>query len=330
MEQEVILIDSTNHNQRFDRFLRKYFKTRTEVTLPDIFRGIRNRLILVNGKKSTEDYRVKHGDKVTITDKFEATGKEKKGRTIHMLPINVEKIRDMVLYEDRNWLVFDKPTGISIHPSDNEHKQRSMHDYLRAYLPKGEEDSTFAPAFGYRLDKETSGVLIAAKTYDSLQYINEVIRNREINKEYMAIVVGKFPGHMVLAKSLRKSFDTRFNRGKTAICASDDKDAKDAFTEVRCERTVNHPILGLVSLVKVHIETGRMHQIRVHLADAGFPVLGDILYGHPRVNRVLMETMKMKRQFLHCAQYAFWDIFGDQKLILNAPLPVAFHEVMGE
>ncbi len=110
MEQEVILIDSTNHNQRFDRFLRKHFKTRTEVTLPDIFRGIRNRLILVNGKKSTEDYRVKHGDKVTITDKFEATGKEKKGKTMHVLPINVEKIRDMVLFENKNWLVFDKPT----------------------------------------------------------------------------------------------------------------------------------------------------------------------------------------------------------------------------
>ena len=78
MEQEVIVIDSSNHNQRFDRFLRKYFKVRTEVTLPDIFRGIRNRLILVNGKKSTEDYRVKHGDKITITDKFEASGKEKK------------------------------------------------------------------------------------------------------------------------------------------------------------------------------------------------------------------------------------------------------------
>lgn len=329
MEQEVIAIDSSNHNQRFDRFLRKYFKVRTEVTLPDIFRGIRNRLILVNGKKSTEDYRLKHGDKVTITDKFEASGKEKKGKNPHVLPINVEKIRDMVLFEDSKWLVFDKPTGISIHPSDNEHKQRSMHDYLRAYLPKS-EDPTFAPAFGYRLDKETSGVLIAAKTYDSLQYINEIIRNREINKEYMAIVVGKFPKHLVLAKSLRKSFDTRFNRGKTAICSSEDKDAKDALTEVRLERYYDHPVLGMLSLIKVHIETGRMHQIRVHCADAGYPVLGDILYGHPRINRVLMENMKIKRQFLHCAQYAFWDIFGDQKLILNAPLPETFKALMGE
>ena len=268
MAEEVISIDSSNHKQRLDRFLRKYFKTRTEVTLPDIFRGIRNRLILVNGKKSVEDYRVKHGDKVMITDKFVASGKAKVGGSVHTSPIKIEKVREMIIYEDDNWLVFDKPTGISVHPSDNEHKQRSMHDYLRAYLPKVDEDSTFAPSFGYRLDKETSGVLIAAKTYDALQYINEVIRERQINKEYMAIVVGKFPRYMCLNKSLRKSFDSKFNRGKTAICASDDPDAKDAKTEVRCEETVDHPLLGLISLVKVHIETGRMHQIRVHCADA--------------------------------------------------------------
>lgn len=202
MEQEVILIDSTNHNQRFDRFLRKYFKSQTQITLTDIYRGIRSRLILVNNKKAQEDYRLRDGDIITIKEEFSDKPEALKKPVHRVAPIDLEYVRSLILFEDKQWIVFNKPTGISIHPSDNEHKQRSMHDLLRAYIPATAD--TFNPAFGYRLDKETSGVLIAGKTYDSLQYINQIIRDRQIKKEYLAVVVGVFPKYVLLNKPLKK------------------------------------------------------------------------------------------------------------------------------
>lgn len=182
-----IVIDNTNHDQRFDRFLRKFFRDQPQIGLADIYRGIRNREITVNDKKSKEDYKLKNKDRITIQDAFftnKTEGPVKK--VVKQHAIDPKYVASLILFENPYWLVFNKPTGISIHPSDNEHKQRSMHDLLRAYIPP--QPGTFNPSFGYRLDKETSGILIAGKTYDSLQYINEIIRNRQIKKEYMTIV----------------------------------------------------------------------------------------------------------------------------------------------
>ena len=116
-------------------------------------------------------------------------------------------------------------------------------------------------------------MLIAGKTYDALQYINQIIRDRQIQKEYLTVVSGRFPKELHINKPLKKIFSGKFQRGKTVISDTEDEEGKNSTTHCRCEKTFQHPILGLISLVKVHIETGRMHQIRVHLSDAGFPVL---------------------------------------------------------
>ncbi len=322
-----IIIDSSNHDQRFDRFLRKYFKMQPGIALADIYRGIRNKEITVNGKKAKEDYRIRNKDIIKIEDVFfEGKNADKKPSVKKSLPIDVDYVKSLILFEDNNWLVFNKPTGISIHPSDNEHKQRSMHDLLRAYIPSKWE--TFNASFGYRLDKETSWVLIAGKTYDSLQYINEIIRNRQIQKEYLAIVVGRFPKQLSMHKPLKKIFSSKFQRGKTIISDSEDIESKESTTHCELEKVFQHQILWPISLVKVHIETGRMHQIRVHLADAWFPVLGDMLYGHPRINRILMEKVKMKNIFLHCWKYIFWDNFSENTVCFEAPIPKHFDLIL--
>jgi len=133
---------------------------------------------------------------------------------------------------------------------------------------------------------------------------------------------------MCLNKPLKKIFSGKFQRGKTVVSAEGDEEGKEAFTECRRESTVNHAILGEISLIKVHIETGRMHQIRVHVADAGFPVLGDMLYGHPRVNRVLLEKVKLKNLFLHCWKYSFFDIFAEETKTFEADLPEHFTKLL--
>lgn len=322
-----IIIDSSNHHQRFDRFLRKYFRMQPNIALADIYRGIRNREITVNNKKAKEDYRIATGDRIQIIDTFFANKPDKQiTKPKKSLPIDREYVRSLILFEDKNWLVFNKPTGISIHPSDNEHKQRSMHDLLRAYIPNTGE--TFNASFGYRLDKETSWVLIAGKTYDALQYINQIIRDRQIQKEYLTVVVGRFPRELHLNKPLKKVFSGKFQRGKTVISDIEDEEGKDSITHCFCEKIVQHPILGLISLVKVSIETGRMHQIRVHLADAWFPVLGDMLYGHPKTNRLLLEKVKIKNLFLHCWKYSFWDMFTENTVAFEAPVPTHFDLIL--
>ncbi len=104
--------------------------------------------------------------------------------------LKLDKISPMIIYEDDNWIVFNKPAGVVAHPSNQHVTDISMNDYLDKYcqLKEIETSDTFKPSFGYRLDKDTSGVLIAAKNYDSLQYINQIIRDREIDKEYMTVV----------------------------------------------------------------------------------------------------------------------------------------------
>lgn len=322
-----IKIDSSNHNQRFDRFLRKYFKMQPEIWLADIYRGIRNKEIIINDKKGKEDYRLRNGDKVTINEIFFANKAENTSpKPKKSLPIDVNYVKSLILFEDTNWLIFNKPTGISIHPSDNEHKKRSMHDLLRAYIPNKWE--MFNASFGYRLDKETSWVLIAGKTYDSLQYINQIIRDRQISKEYLTVVYGRFPRELHINKSLKKVFSNKFQRGKTIISSEDDVESKNSITHCRCEKVFQHPILWIISLVKVSIETWRMHQIRVHLADAWFPILWDILYGHPRINRLLLEKIKIKNLFLHCWKYSFWDNFLENTVAFEAPIPSHFDLIL--
>lgn len=130
--------------------------------------------------------------------------------------VDTKKIQEQIIYEDKQWIVFNKPTGIPMHPGNKHRNDLSMNDYLEKYAEKYITE-TFKPSFGYRLDRDTSGVLIAAKTYEALQYINAIIRERKINKYYLTIVIGKFPKHVLIDKPLTKTYDKRFDRSRVAI-----------------------------------------------------------------------------------------------------------------
>ncbi len=126
------------------------------------------------------------------------------------------KFQHRIIYEDKHRVVFDKPTGIPMHPGNKHRNDLAMNDYLDKYT-EAHKTSTFKPSFGYRLDRDTSGVLIAAKTYEALQYINTIIRDREIDKYYLTIVSGKFPKHVLIDKPLTKTYDKKFDRSQVKI-----------------------------------------------------------------------------------------------------------------
>ncbi|PJA48954.1 MAG: hypothetical protein CO170_01040 [candidate division SR1 bacterium CG_4_9_14_3_um_filter_40_9] len=316
-KQTQIVIDTSNTNQRLDRFLRKFFRSDSSITLGDIYAAIRKGGIKVNGKRAKEEYRIQESDVVVIRKLENKNPKASKDETLSM-----EDFKKRILYEDNNRLIVDKPYDMVMHTTNP--KDIAIQDYLDIYCKKL-ITPTFTPSFGYRLDKDTTGVLVAAKTMPALQYINKIIRDREISKMYYAIVVGKFPDHMLIDKALEKSFNEKFKRGQTVV---NERFGERAVSECWNEKNMTHPILGEISLIKVKIETGKMHQIRAHTASVGYPVLGDIVYGKPVVNRILFKQLDIKRQLLHAYEYKFFDMFGNKTLKIVAPIPKDFQEVM--
>jgi 23S rRNA pseudouridine955/2504/2580 synthase len=213
------IIDPTTANQRFDRFLRKRCKPYPEVRLSDMYARIRKGDIKINGKKSSEDYRLQIGDEITIPD--DLLGKKDASLLITRKEKKIKKltkadIQPLILYEDDHRIAFNKPAGVVAHESNNHWNDLSMNDYLEIYAQEYIK-GTFKPSFGYRLDKDTSGVLIGAKTYEALQYLNQIIRERKIDKTYLTLVCGNPPKHFVIEKAIEKSYNSQFNRAQMVI-----------------------------------------------------------------------------------------------------------------
>lgn len=303
-------------------------------------------------KKVSQSYSLKIGDTIIFHSSFldllsNKNPVEKKAR----LPlsrgiegVNLAGFQSRIISEDDNRLVINKPAGISIHPwqkidnwklkikNNSEfsilNSQLSLYDLIKQYYSsRGFAGSMFQPNVAYRLDKDTSWLVIVAKTYPWLQYLNEQIRNHNVDKEYYAIAIGTFPKQLTMNKPMKKIVDKQFGRGKMIICSSSDEHAQEAHTIGYVEKSRSDPVLGPLSLVKVKITTGRMHQIRVHMADAWYPVLGDIVYGVPSHNRKLQKTYWFLRQCLHCFQYSFNSQDG-QYLSFQAPLLDDMKKVM--
>lgn len=321
-----IFVDDNSANQRFDRFLRKFCRDYPSVKLTDIYSWIRKWQILINNKKAKEDYRLNIWDEISISNELlwkkehtsEISFKEKQ-----MKKISKEDILPRIIYEDSQWVAFNKPTWVVAHESNKHWKDLSMNDYLACYT-KEYEVWTFKPAFWYRLDKDTSWVLIAAKTYESLQYFNQIIRDREINKEYLTIVVWKPNEHLIIDKALEKSYNAHFDRAQMSIAKFWWQESK---TECFLVKTFYHTDLGQISLLRVKLYTWRMHQIRVHLSSEWFPVIWDLIYWNPVVNRKANKLLHLQRQLLHCYKYSFSDN-NDKLITVSAPMPEDFQKIL--
>ncbi len=344
----LIMIDSNTANQRLDRFLRKFFRPYPDISLVMIFKAIRTWQIKVNSKKCDQSTKLTDKDQLTFHQSFldlisSENPSPKKPTKEHVSQDNfsLSEFQSWIISEDDTRLVINKPAWISIHPwqkveskerntssSDTSHHTPSLHDLIKQYYSsRGFAGSMFQPNVAYRLDKDTSGLVIVAKTYAWLQHLNTKIREHEVDKMYYSIVVWTFPKQLTCNKPMKKVIDKQFWRGKTIICSVNDPEADEAHTMWFVEKTRSDPVLGPLSLVKVKITTGRMHQIRVHFADAGYPVLGDIVYGLPSYNRKLQKTYNFLRQLLHCRCYSFTDM-GGKTISFEAPLPDDMKKVM--
>jgi 23S rRNA-/tRNA-specific pseudouridylate synthase len=209
----------------------------------------------------------------------------------------------------------------------NEHyRDITMNDWLEQYLWYKEDKTvidTFKPSFCYRLDRDTSWILVSAKNYEALKYLNKLIQDRGgITKRYHAICIWK-PVAQKIDKPLFKWFNAKFERAQTFV---NHEKWLEAISFIKPLKTITHDKLWVISLVEVEIKTGRMHQIRVHLASIWYPIIWDIMYWDEKTNWVAWNIW-ITRQLLHASHYRFLD-HRSKEIVGDSALPEEMVSVM--
>ena len=267
-------VNPNDAGQRLDRFVAKAVPL-----LPDslLQKYIRLKRIKLNGKGARRDQRLQEGDllQLYINDEFFEKPREENS----YLKVGTPRLN--IVYEDENLLLADKKPGVLCH-SAGAWDYNTLIAHIQAYLAqKGEwkprEENSFAPALCNRIDRNTGGIVIAAKNAEALRILNDKIRDREIEKYYLCVVRGRpRPPEGRLENWLFKDAQ----KNQVFVKAKPEPGARSAVTEYKVLRSK-----GPLSLVECRLLTGRTHQIRVQMAHAGWPLLGDGKYGRERFNR---------------------------------------------
>lgn len=279
-----LVINKNDANQRLDKFLTKYMPSLPQSML---YKSLRKDCVRVNGKHIKNGaYILKEGDelKLYMRDEFFETKKES-------IPDFVldEKC---IIYEDNHILIIDKPIGMSVHTDDNGSADNLI-NRIKGYLYKKgeynpENEHSFSPALCNRLDKNTPGLIIAAKTAAALRIINEKIRIREIKKFYLCEAQGHTPKSGILEGYLKK--------GDKSVTVTDmpTDGAKPIKTGFKAIEYKNNS-----TVLEIELFTGRTHQIRAHMAHIGHPLLGDVKYGAKKIPdfHYALHSYKLKFDF---------------------------------
>lgn len=276
---KTVIIGKNEAGQRLDRFLLKYLNNSSRT---NVYKLIRKKVFKVNGVRVKEDYFFELGDKLEIylsDDSYEKLVKPEEQVEASAVGLNI-------VFEDDDILIVDKPKGMLTHPDQNEFKN-TLSSKVQVYL-KHMSSRTFKPASIQRLDKNTSGLVIFGKNYQSLKAYNEMMRNREIKKYYQCVVEGvvKEPG------TVKGWLIKDENKNKVRLSNNQQNDqAKFCHTDYKPLR-----VIGNYTLLEVELHTGRSHQIRESMRYIGHPIVGDKKYGASKeknVNSQLLHGYKL-------------------------------------
>lgn len=285
-----IVINENEAGQRLDKFLGKLLK---EAPASFYYKMLRKKNIVLNGKKATGNEKLTAGDSIKLFLSDETFEKFAGKRQTNDLAASVPNIALEIVYEDHDVLAINKPAGMLSQKAKKE--DISANEYILQYLLESgtitrESLHTFKPSVCNRLDRNTSGILVAGKTLNGLQQMSKAFRERSMEKYYLAIVAGHISKPRRIEGFLKK--DEKNNQ--VTILSEPSNDAKPIITEYRPLK-----LIGQVTLLEVHLITGRSHQIRAHLASIGHPVIGDTKYGNPRLNREFLKNAGVTHQLLH-------------------------------
>ncbi len=286
--------------ERLDKALAGRLKDLSRVQIQHL---IREGLVTINGAATKASYRIVGGETVVVRVPMENDPGAPQPEDIPLT----------VLYEDAQLAVIDKPAGIVVHPSYG-HKSGTLVNAILARWPQTADFGAVDRAgIVHRLDKDTSGVILVAKTAGVLDHLRAQFKARTVTKRYLALVEGmpKTPEGIVDAPVGRDPNQ----RKRMAVTRA----GREAVTEFRVLETYAY-----YSLVEIFLKTGRTHQIRVHMAFIGHPVAGDTVYGRRK------QRIKMKRHFLHAAQITCVLPDSGEALTVEAPLPVPLQDVLNK
>lgn len=269
----TITITANDAGQRLDKFLTKTYRA---LPMSLLYKAIRKKDVRRNGKRCTAADRLETGDVLSLFLPDD---------TLETAPPTYDFMQASrqldILYEDEHLLLLNKKAGLLVHPDDHEYQDTLIARVQRYLYEKGEynpaEEQSFAPALVNRIDRNTCGIVIAAKTAVALRILNEKLKNREIEKYYLCIVHGRMPKP---ADTLEGFLEKDADKNRVYISQSAHEGARTIRTRYRVLEERN----GL-SLLEIHLLTGRTHQIRAHLASIGHPLLGDGKYGSNTLNK---------------------------------------------
>lgn len=271
----------------------KYLASKTDYSRETITKMLAEEYILVNGKSIKASYKVKVGDVILIKDGF-----------VKEMSLKATKMDIDIVYEDEYLMVINKDSGVVVHPGAGNSNDTLVNGllYYNKTLSKGEE---FRPGIVHRLDKDTSGLMIIAKDDKAHELLADDFKNKRIHREYIALLDGVFPQKKAIIDAPIGRSKQYFD--KMEVC----KDGKKAITNLEVIKKYKD-----YTLVKLVLETGRTHQIRVHLAYIGYPVHNDPVYS----NKVCTDF----GQFLHSAYLKFKHPITGEVLEFNSKLPEEF------
>lgn len=287
-----ITIRANDAGQRLDKFLTKSFDSLPQSLL---YKAIRTKHIKRNGKRTEISARLCEGDVLTIYLSDDVLTPSKPKYEFLSAPALLD-----IVYEDEHILLVNKPEGLVVHPDDKEYRDtlifRIQH-YLydkKEYRP--DEEQSFKPALVNRIDRNTGGIVIAAKSAEALRVLNAKLKAREIDKYYLCLVHGVMPKRedTLVARLVKDE-----SKNQVRILPGDAGDGQVIRTQYRVLAQK-----GSVSLLKIRLLTGRTHQIRAHLASLGHPLVGDGKYGVNKADR--------KAGYIHQALWSYRLTFSFQ------------------
>ena len=317
-----IIITENQGGQRLDRFLKKYFD---KAPLSLIYKMIRKD-VKINGKRSTKEAMIQAGDRLAVY----LSEEDAKALQTQKKRVRVKR-QFSIAYEDENLLIAEKPFGLLTHGDKTEKKNHLANQVVDYLIEKGEynprADRTFAPAPAGRLDRNTTGLVMFGKNAPALQELNRLIREKNaIGKYYLTIVSGR----MTQPLQLRDRMTKDEKKNMISVLPEESEEGKLMETMAWPLQTAQYREKWF-TLVKVEIITGRTHQIRAHLARAGYPVIGDTKYGSPAINRMMQQAFGLNTHLLHAWQLVFrdsTDVLADlEGKTVEASLPEKFNRI---
>lgn len=307
---ELLSIGDNDTGARLDSFLASKLQ---DISRTRIQRGIEDGDVLVNERPSKASYRVRSGDRIEV-DLPEPP----------RLELTREPIPLSIIFEDDDLIVVDKPAGMVVHPGAGVDSGTLANALAYHFNNLSETGGRIRPGIVHRIDKETSGLLVVAKNDVVHERLSDQFRTREVLKLYLALVYGRVSQSTgeVSARIGRSPH----NRTRMAVLRGGA--GREAVTLYRVEE-----LFSEFTLLQVRIKTGRTHQIRVHMAHVGHPVVGDETYGSGRINLVRVPSVKsairtMNRHFLHSAHLAFRHPRSGERLQFDSHLPEELRQLL--